>query len=137
MRYLIDTNILIFSIREKDRISKDILDIIEDSSNLIYVSSRSIEEIVNLLRIGKVEVKQWKETKDIFSYIDELGFTVDYFKKEHILTLGKLIPISGHNDPVDHAILAHAIANKITLISSDKKMRFYADQGLSFIWNGA
>ena len=104
MRYLIDTNILIFSIREKDRISKDILDIIEDNSNLIYVSSRSIEEIVHLLRIGKVEVKQWKKR---------------------------------HNDPVDHAILAHAIANKITLISSDKKMRFYADQGLSFIWNGA
>ena len=61
------------------------MDIIEDNSNLIYVSSRSIEEIVHLLRIGKVEVKQWKETKDIFSYIDELGFMVDYFKKEHIL----------------------------------------------------
>jgi PIN domain nuclease of toxin-antitoxin system len=135
MRYFIDTNIFLFYIREKDRLSKNVLDMIEESSNSIYISSRSIEEIIHLLRIGKVEVLQWKETKDIFNYIDELGFSVDYFKKEHILTLGKLTPISDHNDPIDHAIMAHAITNKATLISSDSKMRFYGNQGLRFIWN--
>jgi tRNA(fMet)-specific endonuclease VapC len=135
MRYFIDTNIFLFYIREKDRLSKDVLNAIEESSNSIYISSRSIEEIVHLLRIGKVEVLQWKETKDIFNHIDELGFSVDYFKKEHILTLGKLVPIHDHKDPVDHAIMAHAITNKATLISSDEKMRFYGNQGLRFVWN--
>jgi len=135
MRYFIDTNIFLFYIREKNRLSKNVLDTIEESSNSIYISSRSIEEIVNLLRIGKVEVLQWKETKDIFNHIDELGFSVDYFKKEHILTLGKLVPIPDHKDPVDHAIMAHAITNKVTLISSDEKMRFYGNQGLRFVWN--
>jgi len=135
MRYFIDTNIFLFYIREKNRLSKNVLDTIEESSNSIYISSRSIEEIVHLLRIGKVEVLQWKETKDIFNDIDELGFSVDYFKKEHILTLGKLIPIPDHKDPVDHAIMAHAITNKVTLISSDEKMRFYGNQGLRFVWN--
>jgi len=135
MRYFIDTNIFLFYIREKDRLSKDVLNAIEESSNSIYISSKSIEEIVHLLRIGKVEVLQWKETKDIFNDIDELGFSVDYFKKEHILTLGKLIPIPDHKDPVDHAIMAHAITNKVTLISSDEKMRFYGNQGLRFVWN--
>ncbi len=135
MRYFIDTNIFLFYIREKDRLSKDVLNAIEESSNSIYISSRSIEEIVHLLRIGKVEVLQWKETKDIFNDIDELGFSVDYFKKEQILTLGKLIPIPDHKDPVDHAIMAHAITNKVTLISSDEKMRFYGNQGLRFVWN--
>jgi PIN domain nuclease of toxin-antitoxin system len=135
MRYFIDTNIFLFYIREKDRLSKNILDTIEESSNSIYISSRSIEEIIHLLRIGKVEVLQWKTTRDIFSNIDELGFKVDYFKKEHILTLGKLTPIPDHKDPVDHAIMAHAITNKTTLISSDSKMRFYQNQGLNFVWN--
>jgi PIN domain nuclease of toxin-antitoxin system len=135
MRYFIDTNIFLFYIREKDRLSKNVLDTIEENSNSIYISSKSIEEIVHLLRIGKVEVLQWKTTKDIFSNIDELGFKVDYFKKEHILTLGKLTPIADHKDPVDHAIMAHAITNKTTLISSDGKMRFYQNQGLNFIWN--
>jgi tRNA(fMet)-specific endonuclease VapC len=113
MRYLIDTNILLFLVTEDDRLSKDVFDLIWDSSNTINISSRSIEEIVHLLRIGKVKVPRWKETKDIFNNIDELGFSVDYFKKEHILTLGKLIPIPNHKDPVDHAIMAHAITNKV------------------------
>ena len=135
MRYLIDTNILLFFIRESDRLSKEVFELLCDTSNTINISSRSIEELIHLLRIGKIKVSQWKETKDIFSYIEELGFSVDYFKKEHILTLGKLIPIYDHKDPVDHAIMAHAITNKTTLISSDSKMRFYQEQGLNFIWN--
>jgi PIN domain nuclease of toxin-antitoxin system len=137
MRYLIDTNILLFTIKERDRLSDDVFELLFDSSNTINISSRSIEEIILLLRIGKIEFSRWKETKDIFSYIDELGFSVDYFKKEHILTLGKLVPIFDHKDPVDHAIMAHAITNKTTLISSDSKMRFYQEQGLDFIWNKA
>ena len=135
MRYLIDTNILLFTVKERDRLSKEVFDLLWDSLNTINISSRSIEEIIHLLRIGKVEVSQWKETKDIFNYIDELGFSVDYFKKEHILTLGKLVPIPDHKDPVDHAIMAHAITNKVTLISSDEKMRVYGNQGLRFVWN--
>jgi len=135
MRYLIDTNILLFFISERDRLSKEVSDLLWDSSNTINVSSRSIEEIIHLLRIGKINISRWKETKDIFNNIDEIGFSVDYFKKEHILTLGKLIPVPDHKDPVDHAIMAHAITNKVTLISSDEKMRFYGDQGLRFVWN--
>jgi tRNA(fMet)-specific endonuclease VapC len=135
MRYFIDTNILLFAIKEEDRLSKEVSELLLDTSNTINISSRSIEEIIQLLRIGKIEFSRWKETKDIFNHIDELGFSVDYFKKEHILTLGKLVPIPDHKDPVDHAIMAHAITNKATLISSDEKMRFYKNQGLSFIWN--
>ncbi|MDR2554073.1 MAG: type II toxin-antitoxin system VapC family toxin [Fibromonadaceae bacterium] len=135
MRYLIDTNILLFYIWEDDRLSKEVFDLLWDNSNIINISSRSIEEIICLLRIGKIKISRWKETKDIFNHINELGFSIDYFKKEHILTLGKLAPIPDHKDPVDHAIMAHAITNKTTLISSDSKMRFYQNQGLNFIWN--
>ena len=135
MRYLIDTNIFLFFVRESDKLSKEVSDLLWDTSNTINISSRSIEEIILLLRIGKIQASRWKETKDIFSHIEELGFSVDYFKKEHLLTLGKLIPIPDHKDPVDHAIMAHAITNKTTLISSDSKMRFYQKQGLDFIWN--
>ncbi|MDR2584318.1 MAG: hypothetical protein LBC75_12635 [Fibromonadaceae bacterium] len=76
MRYLIDTNILLFFVLEDDRLSNEVYDLLWDSSNTINVSSRSIEEIVHLLRIGKVKVSRWKETKDIFNHIEELGFSV-------------------------------------------------------------
>lgn len=135
MRYLIDTNIFLFAMQEQDKLSKDVQHIIDDYENKIYISSESIKEIVLLLRTKKIEVSEWKTTKDIFIAIDEQGFTVDYIKKEHILTLGKIEPISGHKDPFDHIIMAHAITNKIPLISSDTKMPYYISQGLNFIWN--
>ncbi len=69
MRYLIDTNILLFAIKEEDRLSKEVSGLLLDPSNTINISSRSIEEIILLLRIGKIEFSRWKETKDIFSHI--------------------------------------------------------------------
>ncbi|MDR2732091.1 MAG: hypothetical protein LBB36_02615, partial [Fibromonadaceae bacterium] len=77
----------------------------------------------------------WKTTKDIFASVEEQGFTVDYIKKEHFITLGKIEPIEEHKDPFDHTIMAHAITNKIPLISSDTKMPYYRSQGLNLIFN--
>jgi PIN domain nuclease of toxin-antitoxin system len=121
--------------RERDKLNKDVLDIITDYENKIYISSESIKEIILLLRAGKIEKPTWKATEDIFTSIEEYGFTVDYIKKEHIIALGKIEPIPDHKDPYDHAIVTHAIANKITPISSDAKMQNYKNQGLKFIWN--
>jgi PIN domain nuclease of toxin-antitoxin system len=135
MRYLIDTNIFLFAMQEQDKLSKDVQYIIGDYENKIYISSESIKEIILLLRAKKIKVAEWKTAKDIFAAIDELGFTVDYIKKEHILTLDKIEPISGHKDPFDHIIMAHAMTNKIPLISSDTYMPHYISQGLNFIWN--
>jgi len=121
--------------RERDKLHRDVLDIITDYENKIYISSESIKEIILLLRAGKIEKPTWKTTEDIFVSVEEYGFTVDYIKKEQIIALGKIEPIQDHKDPFDHAIIAHAIANKITLISSDDKMQYYRDQGLKFILN--
>ncbi|MCL2282705.1 MAG: type II toxin-antitoxin system VapC family toxin [Fibromonadales bacterium] len=135
MRYLIDTNIFLFAIQEKDKLNKEVLSIITDYENKIYISSESLKEIILLLRANKIEVPAWKTTMDIFLSAEDFGFTVDYFKREHILALGKIEPVPEHKDPFDHAIMAHAIANKITLISSDTQMQNYTNQGLKFLWN--
>jgi PIN domain nuclease of toxin-antitoxin system len=135
MRYLIDTNIFLFVVQEEDKLSRDVKCIIYDYENNIYISSESIKEIILLLRTSRIEVPIWKRTKDIFTSIEEQGFTVDYIKKEHFITLGEIEPIEGHKDPFDHTIMAHAITNKIPLISSDTKMLHYKSQGLNFIWN--
>jgi PIN domain nuclease of toxin-antitoxin system len=76
MRYLIDTNILLFFIQEKDKLSKDVWNILADYENKIYISSESIKEIILLLRAGKIEMPMWKATIDIFSSIEEWGFAI-------------------------------------------------------------
>ena len=40
-----------------------------------------------------------------------------------------------HNDPSDHVIIAHAITEGLTLISSDEKFPFYVKQGLDLVLN--
>lgn len=37
--------------------------------------------------------------------------------------------------PSDHIIIAHAITNRMPLISSDHKFKFYTKQGLDLIFN--
>jgi PIN domain nuclease of toxin-antitoxin system len=125
MRYLI----------ERDKLHNDILNTLTDYENKIYLSSESIKEIILLLRAGRIDVPAWKTTKDIFSSVEEWGVTVYYIKKEHFITLGKIEPIEEHKDPFDHTIMAHAITNKIPLISSDTKMPYYKNQGLNLIFN--
>ena len=38
-----------------------------------------------------------------------------------------------HRDPSDHVIIAHAITEHLTLLSSDQKFPFYREQGLDLI----
>jgi PIN domain nuclease of toxin-antitoxin system len=72
----------------------------------------------------------------VFDTIEkELGFIVKYIKKEHLLTFADLEPAKDHGDPFDRMIVAHAITEKIPLISSDRKMQSYKKQGLDFIFN--
>jgi PIN domain nuclease of toxin-antitoxin system len=119
----------------KDKLDNDVWDILTDYENIIYLSSESIKELILLSRAGKLNISKWKTTEDIFASVEEQGIIVDYIKKEHFITLGKIESIEGHKDPFDHTIMAHAITNKIPLISSDTKMPHYKNQGLNFIWN--
>ena len=38
-----------------------------------------------------------------------------------------------HRDPSDHVIIAHAITEHLTLLSSDHKFAFYRSQGLDLL----
>ena len=64
MRYLIDTNILLRSTDDIPSLSKDVLQIIEDPENRIYVSTVSIQEIFVLMQDEKIHVPAWKSAKD-------------------------------------------------------------------------
>jgi PIN domain nuclease of toxin-antitoxin system len=139
MRYYIDTNILIF-IASGDRksLSREVMDILENYENRIYVSSRSVEELIDLFLKNKITniVKKWENPEDIFSFIlDETGFEIKYIQEEHLRTLAKLPLLADHGDPSDRIIISQAITEKIPLVSSDKKFFNYNKNGLEFVYN--
>jgi PIN domain nuclease of toxin-antitoxin system len=135
MRYLIDTNILLY-ILEKDNLSREVREIVEDYESILYVSSESIKELIHLFHIGKIRPHKLKNAQDIFRAVEqELGYSINYVKKEHLLTMARLELAPNHNDPTDHLIIAQAITEKIPLISSDRKFEAYRKQKLNFIYN--
>jgi len=135
MRYFIDTNVLI-NIIETDYISNDVQSIILDYENVIYVSSECVHEFMQLVQAGKIAGKKNNVKIDIFDFVENtLGFKVKYIAKEHLKTFDVLEMVEGHTDPFDRLIIAQAITEKLSLISSDKKFPKYRKMGLDFIPN--
>jgi len=129
-RILLDTHIVVFLlVSELDNISKDIKLIINDFNNQLCVSSVSVLEILQLMRIKKFQAKKYNSVAAFLDAIEkEFYIKIIPFSKEHVGVLSTLNIPPDHNDPFDHAIIAQAVAEKMTLVSSDKKFKSYAGQ---------
>ena len=135
MRYMIDSNILIFSISDEESLSREVKNILHDSGNLIYIPSRCVEELIHLQLSGRIKVKQWKSAEDIFSTIEEFGFGIKHTGDEHLHTLAWLPLLPDHRDPTDRIAIAQAITEKMPLISSDRQFPRYKRYGLELVFN--
>ena len=132
-RYLLDTNIMLFSLFSHNELERSVSDLIKDYNSLFYVSTVSLQEIIHLYKRNKIKTK-WKKPEDILPSI-EMNFEILPVKKEHLATYAGLSILNDHNDPFDHVIISQAITEKITLISSDQKFKHYSIQKLDFILN--
>ena len=141
MRYYLDTNILAFILFYKDK--EDNFDdntalILTDYSNLFFVSTVVIRELLLLYKEGvfsSVTYNTYKNYQAIFAAIEETGIEIKPVTKQHLFSYAALVLAENHKDPNDHMIISQAISDKIPLISSDKKFKLYATQGLQFVFN--
>ncbi|MDO9154136.1 MAG: type II toxin-antitoxin system VapC family toxin [Paludibacter sp.] len=134
MRYLIDTNILIFALSNQEYyIDKNVYSILNDYENTIYVSYSSVFEAIHLYQSGRIKTS-FKNVSEFLKAI-KTGFNIQFLhsKTEHFETFSKLPLVSGHNDPIDRIIISQAITEKLPLISSDGKFKHY--KTLDFIYN--
>lgn len=138
MRYLLDTCVLIHYTTDPDLLSRDVYALLDDYENRLCISAETIRELVIQFNKGKLVSKYWKTADEMIDAIKE-EFLVDILplKEEHMRTYGNLRinTAQDHNDPSDHVIIAHAITNRIPLISDDGKFGFYRQQGLELIEN--
>lgn len=138
MRYLLDTNIFIYLASDADSLSDDVKAIIEDYDNEFYMSAESMRELVVGYRKKKFSTKRWKTPEAMLrSITNDFNIWILPLKEEHMITMAGLTinEAQDHNDPSDHVIIAHAITERLTLISSDDKFSFYTKQGLDLIYN--
>ena len=100
--------------------------------------SASIREIVAAWFKYEDMQKNWKSPEDVvLELTDQIGVQALYPQREHYHTFMNLRRniADKHTDTTDHLIIAHAITEKMTLISSDTKFHFYSKQGLDYFYN--
>ena len=133
MRYLLDTCVLIHYTTDRGLLSRDVYAILDDYENMLYISAETIRELVIQFNKGKLVSKYWKTAEAMIDAIkNEFMINLLPLKEEHMRTYTNLRinTAQNHNDPSDHVIIAHAITNRIPLITDDGKFEFYKKQGL-------
>lgn len=124
MKYLIDTQVLIWSIISPERLPQNITSILLNEE--IYASELSIFEIVIKQKIGKLPELNVHPEK-IRSQVQEDGFILLPIHSNHIITY-ELVPLfHQHRDPFDRLLLSISHSEKMTIISSDSNFHLYAD----------
>ena len=138
MRYLIDTNIIVYMIGDPDSLSDDVKELISEPDALLYASAESAKELVVAYRNKGLFAKRWKSPEDMLHSIEQEHY-IEFLpvRMEHIFTYShmEINERQCHKDPSDHVIIAHAITERMPLISSDTRFEFYHNQGLDLIFN--
>ena len=138
MRYLVDTNIIVYILGFPDLLDNDVKAIISEPETLLYASVESAKELVVAYRSKGLFAKNWHSPADMLRSIEE-NFYISFLpiSINHIQTYANMALNSrmDHKDPSDHLIIAHAITEHLPLISSDTRFDFYRSQGLDLIFN--
>lgn len=138
MRVLLDTCIFIHLATDKEMLSKDVLSVIDDYDNTLFVSAETIRELIIQFNNGKLVSKFWKTADEMVDSIkNDYYISILPLKEEHMRTYSNLRinTAQDHKDPSDHVIIAHAITEHLPLITEDSKFEFYKNQGLDLILN--
>jgi PIN domain len=141
MKYFLDTNIIIILYEGRyDELRPFVLEILQDSKNSFYASSISLLEIAQLYRKKRFKGVDYTIVDTGEKFIKQILKAVYLvkilpFEDKQAFVAGRLDFEPKHNDPNDLAILAHAISEKMTIISCDDKFPFYQKQGAKVIHN--
>ena len=118
MKIIIDTHIFLWILTDPKHISKNQRIEIERLSNIIYVSSISVAEIMIKSSIGKLDCNF-----NPLEMAEKSGLDILDFTGEDALNL-KNLPFH-HKDPFDRMLIAQSITNNYPIITDDDKFKSY------------
>ena len=125
---LLDTNaliILLFGEVTTASLSDSTKTELENAENL-FLSEISLLEMSIKIKLGKLEIKQ--SVQWIADKCREYGITLIPLTIEQMDETLSLPLLADHHDPFDRLIVAVAKQNKLTLVSTDEKMRVHQNE---------
>ena len=141
MRLYLDTNILIFMWNgELDCIDSDTFALLKGYENILYTSTVCVQELIHLCQIGKISSNNKRvsspiKAEEVLKWLESTAVNIVSVNKSHLQKYALLPLFDNHRDPNDRLIIAQAISDKISLVSSDRKFEQYKKNGLKMIFN--
>ena len=135
-RLLLDTCAVIDLITSPRTTELEFWDIFDDPETMPYISFETACELVVHFNNKRLLSKHWQTAKQmLFSIQQDYGIEILPLRRDTAFTYAdlQLNEEKDHRDPSDHIIIAHAITEHLTLLSSDEKFPFYRNQGLELI----
>ncbi|MCF6311964.1 MAG: type II toxin-antitoxin system VapC family toxin [Verrucomicrobiales bacterium] len=133
MSYLLDPHTLLWILFEPSKLSSVALSVLEDSHQEISVSAISFWEISLKHGLGKLNLPA-TSPEELPQATQSMGFTIAELDPTLLASYHHLLPQPDHKDPFDRLLIWQALQCHHCLISKDKKMKLYADQGLQTLW---
>jgi PIN domain nuclease of toxin-antitoxin system len=127
MKVLLDTHTLIWFTEGSDRLSLRSKIEIEDLANERFISTVSLWEIVIKSSLDKLELK--KSFGEILQLVADNDITIITVEVNHLHTLLKFN--HHHKDPFDRLLIAQAITEGLTIITTDKH---FSDYPVDVLW---
>ncbi len=80
MKLYLDTNILIFSLLNREELTLEVKNLMEDYANVLQTSTLCVQELIHLCQIGKLEEGRKKRNmvraEDILERIENAGIDI-------------------------------------------------------------
>lgn len=126
-QYLLDTHSLIWFQENNPQIPEGIMEIIQDSANVILFSQISLFEISIKQKIRKLPAF-YVTIEEIYQLALNDGFTFLPIQNQHIYHYNKVPLIEDHSDPFDRLLIATAMAENAIILSADQKFGGYTNE---------
>ena len=135
-RLILDTCAVIELITSSDATELEFWNIIDDPNVMLFASFETARELVVHFNNKTLLSKHWQTARQMLTSIEQdYGIEFLPLRRDTAFTYAdlQLNEEQAHRDPSDHIIIAHAITERLTLLSSDQKFAFYRSQGLDLI----
>jgi len=121
MNILLDTHTFLWYLQDSKELSSQAAEILEDSSNTLWLSIASLWEISIKLGLGKLSLQNsFSELEEVLQQLKIEVLPITFSDTERYLNL----PLY-HRDPFDRVLVAQAMNNSLVLISRDRAFDAY------------
>lgn len=121
MKFLLDTQLLLWAAGNPGRLSAKARRLLNDPGNELLFSAASLWEIAIKNTLGRENFQV--EPRVLRRGLLDNGYTELPISSEHAVSIDALPPL--HKDPFDRLLLAQALSEGITLLTSDAQLARY------------